>query len=273
MLTNEIVQIVLDLSKSILNSPLIPVGVAGAGAIYFGYKYYKANKEINEYRQCIQQEIINSTINILSKRMYFVACAGSKEESACEQKEAIDVNSCDFLDKNGNLVDLSLYNFYLVHGNSMQYANIFDEDLLFVKKGFSSDDLNNSSFPKILVLRYSEYSEGNPRFKVRRAWYVGNIKDDIKAKALEVMKSNEFALLSQQDGFVSNEWMLDDLINTRLEKFKDDYFEEGKCLESHQSIILSTTFDTKDRKIHFSIHPVDSVVGIVSESYTIKKKG
>lgn len=256
---------IIGVIKYVLNGPVIPSAMAGIGIVYFGFKYYKANKEVSAYRKSVQQEIINSATNILSKRMYFVACAGSKDESACEQIEAIDINSCEFLDKKGNPMELSLYDFFIVYGDSMQYANIFGGDLLFVKKNFVPKDLKDETMPQILVLRYKEHSEGKPRFKVRRAWYVGIIKDNLKEVAIKIMKENSFSILTQQVGYMGNDWMLKDL-EERITTFGKDYPEYGG------TVVLSTTFDTKEKKIHFSIHPINSVVGIVSESYTINKK-
>lgn len=265
MLNNEISVSILESVKTVLNSPIIPGVIAGFGAIYFGIKFYKTNKEVNEYRKQVQQEIINKTTNLLTKRMYFVASAGSHDKSACEQIEAVDINSCDFLDRDGNALDLSLYDFFIVHGDSMQYANISTGDLLFVKKGFMPNDLKDETLPQILVLRYKEHSDGKPRFKVRRAWHVGIIKDNLKEVAIKITKEGSFSILTQQEGYMGNDWMLKDL-EERIITFGKDYPEyDGK-------VVLSTTFDTKEKKIHFSIHPINSVVGIVSESYTISQK-
>ena len=64
--------------------------------------------------------------------------------------------------------------------------------------------------------------------------------------------------------------MLNDLTHKRLDDYKKAYFKDGVCPEMYKQIVISTTFDTVKKEIHFSIHPISSIVGIVKESYSIK---
>ncbi len=73
----------------------------------------------------------------------------------------------------------------------------------------------------------------------------------------------------QREGYKGAEWMIQDLLDNRLADYKHTYFKEGECPEQYRQIVISTTFDTVKKEIHFSIHPVSVIVGNVEESYTI----
>ncbi|MDE6078334.1 MAG: hypothetical protein K2G29_11450, partial [Muribaculaceae bacterium] len=105
---------------SFLNGSALPVLLASGGIIYFGWTYYRATKIANRNRKAVQQDIINRATIVLPKKDYYVACAGSKESEACTKVSAIDIQQCNFCDSNGKTLDLSLYNCYVVHGDSMK---------------------------------------------------------------------------------------------------------------------------------------------------------
>ena len=255
--------------QTLLNGPIIPSVVAAGGIVYFGWEYYRANKAVNKNREEAQQKLINRATIILPRREYFVACAGSNDKSACTKVEAIDIEACDFRDKNGNILNPALYNCFVVHGNSMKYAGINNNDFIFTPKGFSQEDIG--TFPEIIVIRYREPCENKPLYKIRRTWYKGNIEDNLKTHAQEIISSTEFFKITRQEGYKGKEWMLDDL-SARIEKYKNTYSENGIYPKEYKNIILSTTFDTENTEIHFSIHPVSAIVGIVSEAYTVEQK-
>ena len=197
-----------------------------------------------------------------------MASAGSKESEASTKVSAIDIQQCNFCDSNGKPLNLSLYNCYVVHGDSMKYAGINDNDFILVPKDFNLDSLK--SFPEILVIRYREQNENKPLYKVRRAWYKGSIEDDLEKAAQSIMGMPKFDKLTQQEGYKGAEWMIKDLLEKRLVDYKRTYFKEGKCPQQYKQIIISTTFDTIKKEIHFSIHPTSLIVGNVEASYTIK---
>lgn len=253
--------------SSFLNGSVFPALLAAGGIIYFGWTYYRANKTANRNRKEVQQNIINHATIVLPKKDYYVACAGSKEAEACTKVSAIDIQQCNFCDSNGKPLNLSLYNCYVVHGDSMKYAGINDNDFILVPKDFTLDTLK--SFPEILVIRYREQNENKPLFKVRRAWYRGSIEDDLVKAAQSIMEMPKFNRLTQQEGYKGDEWMIHDLLEKRLEDYKHTYYKEGECPEPYKQIVISTTFDTVKKEIHFSIHPVSLIVGNVEESYTV----
>lgn len=266
---NEMYINIVSGANFLLNGPILPVLAAAGGIFYFGRKYYKANQTANANRECVQQNIINNATIVFPQKDYLVACAGSTDTDACKKVSAIDIQSCNFCDSQGNPLNLSLYDCYVVQGDSMKYAGINNNDFIFVSKDFDLSSLK--SFPEILVIRYREERENKPQYKVRRAWYKGSIEDNLKDVATNIMNMPKFNKLAQQYGYKGQEWMIEDLIGKRLNEYKKAYFENGVCPDKYKQIVISTTFDTEKEEIHFSIHPVSLIVGIVEESYTVHR--
>ena len=128
---------IISIGTTFLNGPFIPAIISAVGAGYFFVEFRKENKEVNKKREQVQQDLINKATIALPRRTYNVACAGSKDASACEKIQTIDVKACNFLDENKVPIEnLDLYNFFIVHGSSMQYAGIHDGDLLFTLADF-----------------------------------------------------------------------------------------------------------------------------------------
>lgn len=252
---------------SFFNGSIFPVLLAVGGIICFGWMYIKANKITNRKRDEIQKEIIKRNKEAFTQKEYFVASAGSKDAEASTMVSARDIQYCDFLDSKGNPLNQTLYNCYVVHGDSMKYAGINNNDFIFVPKDFNLNSLK--SFPEILVIRYREQNESKPLYKVRRAWYIGSIEDDLEKAVRSVMNNPKFNRLTQQTGYKGSDWMIKDLLKKRLANYKSTYFKEGKCTDPNKQIVISTTFDSINKEIHFSIHPVSLIVGTVEEAYTI----
>lgn len=252
---------------SFLNGSTFPAILGVGGIVCFGWTYHKANKAANRNRKNVQQEIVNRATIVLPKKDYYVACAGSKDSEACAKVSAIDIQQCNFRDSNGKPLNLSMYNCYVVHGDSMKYAGINDNDFILVPIDFNLDSLK--SFPEILVIKYREQNENKPLYKVRRAWYRGSIDDNLEQVSNEIMAMPKFKRLTQQEGYKGSEWMIRDLTGKRLHNFKAAYFKDGVCPESYRDIVISTTYDTVKKEIHFSIHPVSLIVGNVEEAYSV----
>ncbi|MDE7388788.1 MAG: hypothetical protein K2M97_06000 [Muribaculaceae bacterium] len=255
---------------SLLNSSAVPVAVAVGGIFYFGWKYATANKRANENRRRIQAKMINGGVCRL--RNYYMACAGSREADECGATvSAIDIEQCELLDDNRLPVDPQLFHCYVVHGDSMKYAGINDGDFILVPKTFHLDSL--TSFPEILVIKYSKPADGKALYKVRRAWYKTTIDSDLAKIAAEIMAMPKFEKLTRQQGYKGADWMVRDLLGKRLDDYRKAYCDaDGTCREQYRHIIISTTFDTVNGQIHFSIHPVALVVGPVRAAYTIPSR-
>lgn len=252
---------------SFLNGSLFPLFIGIGGIIYFAYLYFNANKVADKNRKNVQQNIINKATISIPKKTYFVASAGSLDSDGCAEVSAIDIKLCNFVASNGEPLNINLYNCYVVHGNSMKYAGINDNDFIFVPKDFNIKSLR--SFPEILVIRYRKEQENKPVYKVRRTWYKGTIEDNLEKVASTIMEIPKFKRLTLQEGYMGPEWMIKDLRDTRLAHYRDVYFKDGVCQDQYKEIVISTTFDTIKKEIHFSIHPVSLVVGNVEESYTL----
>lgn len=252
---------------SFMNGSFIPLLVAVVGIIYFGWAYYRATKTTKQYRKEVRQNIITQALNSLQKKEYSVASAGSRETGACAKVETIDIQLCNLNDSFGRPLDQSKYKCFVVHGDSMRYAGIKDNDFILTPRVFNVDFLR--SFPEILVIRYREQSDDKPQFKVRRAWYRGSIEDNLEEVAQNIMAMPKFGKLTQQEGYKGSDWMIKDLLEKRLVDYKKSYHQEGACSEEYQRIVISTTFDSVRKEIHFSIHPESLIVGNVTESYTI----
>lgn len=251
---------------SFLNGSVLPTILGVGGIVYFGWTYYKANRISNQNRKNVQQSIKNRTTIVLPKKDYFVASAGSQDSDACTMVSAVDIQLCNFRDSDGKALNLSSYNCYVVHGDSMKYAGINNNDFIFVPIAFNIDSLK--SYPEILVIKYRESTGNKPLYKVRRAWYRGSIYDDIEQIAAQIMAMTKFNRLSLQKGYKGQDWMVCDL-KERLDSYKNSYFKDGICPKQYNDIIISTTYDTVKEEIHFSIHPVSLIVGNVEESYTL----
>ncbi len=253
--------------SSFLNGSAFPAILATGGIIYFALTCYKANKSANQNRKKVQQDIINQATVNLPQKDYFVACAGSKESEACATVTAVDIQHCNFCDSNGKPLNLSSYNCYVVHGDSMKYAGINDNDFILVPIDFNLDSLQ--SFPEILVIKYRFRNGTKPLYKVRRAWFKGSVEDDFEEVAKRIMAEPKFRSLTQQEGYKGAEWIINDLLGKRLVDYKSTYFKDGKCPDQFKQIVISTTFDTVNKEIHFSIHPISLIVGNVEAAYTV----
>ena len=171
--------------------------------------------------------------------------------------KAIEVLIDDIKTKTSSNVCLSPY---IVEGNSMQYADIHTGDIVLTEE----PDFNKTSLPKVVVLK-DKNVESYESFKLRRAWKL--ISDDLTISDFrniinEIIESDKFKEVKVlvKDKCPVDKELLDEIITkySALEK------------ASGKSILISTTYRTTEDKIGFSIHSLDSVVGIVS--YIAAKK-
>lgn len=272
---NEILSKILDF----FNGPIIPAIISLVGIVLFFLIYSRENKTVNKERKRVQQNLINKATIALPRRTYDVACAGSKDVSACEKIETIDVRACNFLDgENNPIEDIDCYNFFIVHGNSMQYAGIYNGDLLFTPIDFEYRQLLSDNLPKILVLKYRKLEDESialkAKYKVRRAWHRCNIEEITEHYTIileKIVNSSPFLKLKRENGYQSDEWMINIDFPNRLQEYAK-YSSDGEYPKEFKDVIISTTYDVSQNEIHFSIHPVSSVVGIVKHSFTLGKK-
>lgn len=146
---------------------------------------------------------------------------------------------------------------YLIKGNSMQFANIESGDIVF------AEDCNTSmltkEFPKIVVLRHFAETKG-PAFKIRRAWRILPQDSDrnlIATTMSDVLSSKKFDELRELVGekCPSNDVLISELLSK---------YDKLKASKKIDTLLLSTTYRSKEGKIGFSLHPVSSIAGVVA---------
>lgn len=187
---------------------------------------------------------------------------------------SVDVNC--FYDKDGVRIQPDKYLHFVVSGNSMQFCGIHDKDLLFVSKNFRIVDLTD--FPCILVLKNSDPNNTDTTYKVRRAWGIFVYGDDrFEADVRSIIASEDFKAIKNlkcKDGasaYREDESLIEDFLTTRLPKYESKYINCANPDEWNRTVVISTTFDTDEKLVHFSIHPIKNIVGIVKESFTVSR--
>lgn len=206
---------------------------------------------------------------------YPTACAGSSEYGVPDAVESVSVHHNTFLGKQGEVLDPDEYYQFVVEGNSMRFCNIFDKDLIFVAKGFRIVQLKK--FPYILVIKKHRAIVGESSYKVRRAWSVVRYDSDrFMADLKSIMRSDAFQEIKQladdngKSVYPGDSEIARDFKEKRLPRYEKDYIDVQDPDEWNKSVVISTTFDTKERYIHFSIHPIAQIVGIVKGSFSVQ---
>lgn len=211
----------------------------------------------------------------VNNEVYYPSAWAGEPKDSFRQK-SVSVKNNTFVDKDGQKINPDEYYQFVVEGNSMQFCGIHDKDLIFVKKGFRITDLNLNGFPYILVLKNSNTFEENPEFKIRRAWGISQYGDDRFEKDVRtIMASESFQEIKKLKGVDGNaayrgdDQVIDDFLKNRLPIYENRYI---KCAHPdiwNHTVVISTTFDTDDKYIHFSIHPIANIIGIVMAAFNV----
>lgn len=190
------------------------------------------------------------------------ALAGSEvsnlPDNVPELTRSVNLRSRTYRSKNGAELDPENYYHFITHGNSMQYCNINDGDLLFVTKNFKIGQLN--SFPAIVVLRRLNSAQGRAHYKLRRAWACCKITDDFDEILRSIMNLRTFDVIKQIPSYDGEEELIKDFFEVRLSRYKENHKND---MENSQDVVVSTTFHTNENKVRFSIHPTSTIEGIV----------
>lgn len=162
-----------------------------------------------------------------------------------------------------NYEDEPNLNPFLIKGDSMQYASIHTDDIVFASKGA----LNIEALPVVVVIQDKESSQKSNNFKLRRAWKIvppnigcNGLHDELN-QILHSEKFEELRILLGEK-CPDNEILTD----TLLQKFRINY-NNG----INAQLIISTTYNTNDKKIEFSLHEYDDLVGEVK--FIANRKG
>lgn len=203
---------------------------------------------------------------------YPTASAGDVHEPDTAKSVSVEFNR--FFNKDKKQLNPKDYLQFVVEGDSMQFSGIRNKDLLFVSKNFRLSDLKK--FPDILVLRDLFAKPGESKYKVRRAWGVAQYEEDrFENEVRKIMASDAFKKLKKclcEDGslaYKGDEAVVKDFLDKRLPTYEKNYINCDNPNALNKTVVISTTFNTITKDIHFSIHPIANIVGIVKESYTV----
>lgn len=148
---------------------------------------------------------------------------------------------------------------YLVRGNSMQYADIHNGDIVYVDS-VNIEDLKQS-LPKITLLTAKPERENGAGFKIRRTWQVLSKEigeAELNSAMQEILNSVQFSNLRRKVGphCPGDE----DLKAQAVEKLRIARQNEQK----ETLWLLSTTYRTQSQRLEISLHPVSTLQGIVT---------
>ena len=164
-------------------------------------------------------------------------------------------------------------------GWSMMLCGINDNDLLFTKK-VSLDKLSFDQ-PHVFVLKRDEcvrrkvaLDNDMAEYKVRRGWNVVSLGEDNWEECIKkIIDTDKFRELKNKfpELFLSDEDMLEDFKNVRLNKYMEQYPNcRDKSDNNHTAIISTTLKASKGNKVTFSLHPVRTLMGKVFYSYKMR---
>ncbi len=201
-----------------------------------------------------------------------VAVAGSEDE--CHKAEQTTrvwgLDMIQYKDSQGRILELSDYNLFIVDGESMRFCGIYNNDVIFSTKTFTAEDA--CSFPVVLVIRKNHVVEGYPAYKIRRAWCVVNYDSGLIEVVKNLLESDSFQLIRKLPEYPGDEFIIDDFVTLRLPRYEEVFINCPNADVKDRSVIISTTYNTQDKVVHLSIHPVNRVVGKVIASFHLPDK-
>ena len=213
--------------------------------------------------------------NRQSSPVLSVACAGSEKALTPKSLRLTNLDWGQFTKEDGTAIGTDEYEPYITVGHSMLLGGIQDQDIVFVKKivGFE-----NLLFPKIMMLRREPAAmlraslvNDVAEYKMRRSWgqfHIDATDDSILREVRAIVESETFQQLRGIDEhmFPATDQLLSDLRN-RLRTYRSEHVGcEVDGNENHE-VIISTTLDTRNGMVHFSVHPSRTVVGEVAYAF------
>lgn len=155
---------------------------------------------------------------------------------------------------------------FLVKGNSMQYANIHSDDIIFVVNKKSSE-LNNI-LPKVTLLSFTPGNNWSASHKIRRTWMIekASIEENCFRNSMRtILASPLFEELRNElrDKCPSDEVLMEGAVRS-LRKYKEKNQQKNKSQSGDELILISTTYRTERERLEFSIHPSSSLQGVVT---------
>lgn len=167
-------------------------------------------------------------------------------------------------DKSISEEEINSLNRFIVKGNSMQYAQINSDDIIYVKS-IDLDTLRRE-LPKVTLLEFIPNAEGKAYNKIRRTWSIIDTcisTEDFENTLVSVLNSNKFAELRRQMGEkCPADNQLKAMAKQRLLKYRKSLSDNTP--HQNPKLLLSTTFRTEKNQLEFSIHPASSFKGVIA---------
>lgn len=211
-----------------------------------------------------------------------VACAGSEKPSTPKSLKVTNLRWDKFQKEDGSVLNVKDYKPYITIGQSMLLGGIQNQDIVFVKEIKDRKDQKKPHFPVIMALkREPEALKKAARFndkaevKIRRVWEFCDLSDTdetILNMVRETIESQSFESLRRIDEakFPDEEWMLADF-KRRLTRYREEH--QGCEQKNHKdhTALISTTLDTMQGRVHFSIHSKSTMIGEVKYAFGINR--
>lgn len=209
--------------------------------------------------------------------VFQVACAGSEKPNTPKEYKVTNLQWNNFKNENGNILNASDYLQFITIGESMLLGGIRSEDIIFVKK---TENHEMPNLPAILVLKREQAAmEKAARFndqaetKIRRSWKVCTLNssnDTILGMVREIINSQKFQAIRRLDEtkFPDTDWLLADFAS-RLERYRREHEGCEQENDLNHRALISTTLDTMQRRVHFSIHSSQTIIGEVKYAFGI----
>lgn len=195
---------------------------------------------------------------------FHVACAGSVDNSYPD-KISVKVSK-DLIRANPEKIP------YIVKGNSMQYANIHSDDIIFVRS-ISPEEIGNT-LPKVTLLSFCPGNSWAASHKIRRTWRIENDsidEDSFRNSMQTILDSTIFEQLRNElhDKCPSDEVLMQGALRS-LRDFRQKHQNNYNASREGEKILISTTYRTERDRLEFSIHSSNSLQGIVTS--TMRRK-
>lgn len=209
-----------------------------------------------------------------------VACAGSEKPGTPKEYKITNLQWNRFKKTDGSVLNKDDYHHFITIGESMLLGGIRSQDILFVKE-YNPQEM--PELPAILVLQREQAAleraaqfDDKAEKKIRRSWRVCTLDhsdSEILEMVKEIINCQQFQNIRSLDEtkFPNNNWLLADF-SSRLERYRQEH--QGCNLRGNNdyNALISTTFDTMQKRVHFSIHPCRTIVGEVKYAYGINNE-
>lgn len=209
--------------------------------------------------------------------LLYVACAGSVRPNAPDRKQVVNLQWDKLTPEDASSNDKKNIECFITAGRSMLLGGIENNDLVIVDRTDKSSEL---MLPAIVVLRRDENAIAKAlmvgdraEYKIRRSWTkcnLGQSDEEIIEIVKNIIKSDKFKELKSkdEDKFPSESDLIEDF-KERLNCYRKEHTNCNNKNNNNYFALLSTTLDTSQNKVHFSIHSYNMLIGKVISAYKI----